>query len=333
MLVSIIVPIYNVDKYLEECILGVLSQSYLEWELLLIDDGSTDLSGNICKSYTNVDKRIRVISKQNTGVSDTRNIGLDAAQGEYCIFLDADDYWYDSTALEKLVAIAEKYNLDIVRGEYKAVDQDGCDLFERPLTQSKIEYSQKILSPGLFYTKILCGEHFLVLSLIKRNVINSLRFNVKRVFLEDMEFYVHLLLQPLRCMFVPIRFYAYRKLNTSASNIPKIKNLIDSFSMCDVFEECSKVSNDNELLNAYRVNSIMMYYWTLDTITLDYYFPKRNEIINELNLRNLQQRVYNRSKLLNANFSIVIKMSPIIGVWILKIRHLIGFIIRKFIKR
>ena len=209
-MISVIVPVYNAEKYLRRCIDSILAQTFTDFELLLINDGSTDLSGAICDEYALNDSRIKTIHKPNTGVSSTRNRGLNESQGKYIIFLDADDFWYVNIALEQLVEIAEKYDLDVVRGEYKAVTQDGNDLFERPLTKEKQQLANQILTSVQFYTKIMCGENFLVLSLFKRESIGNIRLNDKRSFLEDMEFYVELFCQPLRCMFIPIRFYAYR---------------------------------------------------------------------------------------------------------------------------
>lgn len=331
--VSIIVPTYNSEFFIKECIDNVTTQSLEDWELLLINDGSTDLSGKICEEYADKDKRIRVIHKSNTGVSDTRNRGLDIAQGKYIIFLDADDYWYDHTALEKLVETAEECNLDIVRGEYKAVDKNGNDLFERPLTKSKEEYSGQVLTSGIFYTKIMCGENFLVLSLIRRNAISGLRFTKERSFLEDMEFYANLLLQPLRCMFVPIRFYAYRKTSSSASHTPRIKNLADSFSMCQVFDNCTKLANDREIQDAYRYNSVMMYYWTIETVSSEPYYAIRKKIINDLNLNTLRKEVRTWSKESKMHFPFIIKFPTIIAINILRIKHSLGKVLRKIIQK
>ena len=106
--VSIIVPVYNTEKYLSQCVESILSQTFIDFELLLIDDGSKDDSGKICDEYAAKDNRIRVFHIANSGVSTARNMGLDNAKGKYIAFLDADDYWYDSTAIERLLVIAEK---------------------------------------------------------------------------------------------------------------------------------------------------------------------------------------------------------------------------------
>ena len=90
--ISVIVPVYNAEKYLPRCIESVLAQTFVDWEMLLIDDGSTDASGSICDEYAAKDERIRVFHKENGGVSSARNLGLDNAQGEWITFVDSDDY-------------------------------------------------------------------------------------------------------------------------------------------------------------------------------------------------------------------------------------------------
>ena len=90
--ISIIVPVYNTEKYLDRCIQSILSQTYTDFELLLINDGSTDSSGAICDKYAEQDSRVRVFYKENGGVSSARNVGLNNAEGEYIIFVDSDDY-------------------------------------------------------------------------------------------------------------------------------------------------------------------------------------------------------------------------------------------------
>lgn len=331
-IVSIIVPIYNSEKYLRCCIDGILLQTFTDFELILIDDGSVDKSSQVCVEYASKDDRIKYIHKLNSGVSDTRNQGLGVAKGQYVIFLDADDYWYEDTALEQLVRKALQYDLDIVRGEYKAVDQEGCDLFERPLTEEKQQLANQILTPGRFYTKIMNGENFLVLSLFKRDAIGELRLNDKRSFLEDMEFYVELLLKPLRCMFIPVRFYAYRKYNDSASNQPRVKNLVDSFSMTAVFDRFANIVEDCDLKKAYRYNSIMMYYWTLETISQEPYYIDRFNIIRNLSLKELNKQVlewvYSTKKI----YPLPVYMSPILGIYYFRLKHNVGCLFRKIIK-
>lgn len=94
MMVSVIVPCYKVEKYLSTCIESVLNQTYADWELILVDDGSPDRSGEICDEYAEKDKRIHVVHKPNGGLSSARNAGLDVMNGEFVTFLDSDDFWH-----------------------------------------------------------------------------------------------------------------------------------------------------------------------------------------------------------------------------------------------
>lgn len=241
-LISIIIPVYNTEKYLPCCIDSVLSQTFKEFELLLIDDGSTDKSGEICDEYAQRDKRIRIIHKSNTGVSDTRNCALDIAIGKYVIFMDSDDYWTIETILEQLFNIAEANDLDIIRGEYKAVNEKGELLFSPPISSVRLAISQKIISSYEFLKYGINGEFFLVLSLFRRSILKNIQFEKGRIFLEDMRFYSQILLQDLRCMYLPeLIFYAYRKNSASVSFSFNPLKMRDAFDMCDFFYSLSRI--------------------------------------------------------------------------------------------
>ena len=103
MLVSFVIPIYNTEKYLCKCVDSILSQTYKNIEVLLVDDGSTDTCPDICNSYVKRDERVVVFHKQNGGLSDARNYGLERAKGKYIVFVDSDDYWSNSYYLAELV--------------------------------------------------------------------------------------------------------------------------------------------------------------------------------------------------------------------------------------
>ena len=112
-MVSVVIPVYNVEKYLAECVDSVLGQTYADFEIILVDDGATDSSGQMCDEYAQKDARIRVIHQPNGGLSAARNTGLKAARGEYVYFLDSDDY-IETCALEHLVAVADQEQADVV---------------------------------------------------------------------------------------------------------------------------------------------------------------------------------------------------------------------------
>lgn len=121
-LLSVIVPVYNVEQYLPRCVDSILAQTYPNLEIILVDDGAQDASGKICDDYAARDPRIRVIHKENGGLSSARNAGLDAARGEYLAFVDSDD-WIEPDAYEAMLALARKYGEKLVcAGRY---DVDG----------------------------------------------------------------------------------------------------------------------------------------------------------------------------------------------------------------
>lgn len=314
-IVSIIVPVYNAQMFIAECIESILRQSLSHWELLLIDDGSSDSSGSICESYSKSDDRIKTIHKLNSGVSATRNRGLDYARGEYVIFMDADDYWYDDTILNKLVSLADANQLDIIRGEYKAVTEQGEDLFQRKISDERLKLANKVIDSATFIREAINGEFFLVLSLFRRTAIGSLRLNKEQIFLEDMRFYATLLQNSLKCMYVPADFYAYRKNTASVSFRFNQKKLADSFGMCDFFHHCAQSTLDIRLKEFYNFYSVMMYRWTLETISLDGYYEHSKTIIDDLNLEDLRCRINRWIKEDQINVkNVVFFLKPVLGV-------------------
>lgn len=135
MKVSIIVPVYKVEKYLRECLDSIVNQTYTDLEIILVDDGSPDTCGDICEEYAAKDDRITVIHKENGGQADARNVGLKVSQGEYIYFLDSDDY-VELNTIKELVQLAEQSQPDIVF--FKAVTfSDDPDLQVIPI---KIEH-------------------------------------------------------------------------------------------------------------------------------------------------------------------------------------------------
>ncbi len=294
-MISIIVPVYNVARWLDECVSSVLRQTYTDWELLLIDDGSTDASPVLCDNYAATESRIVSIHQPNAGSSAARNTGLNRAQGNYIMFLDADDYWCECDVLERLLRVAETYNADVVRGEYKAVDSLGNDLFCRPVPRESQPYVNRLLTSGEFAMYAIHGENFMVLSLFRRECFSNQRFEEGRVFGEDIELYARLLVHPWRCVYVPeVRFYAYRKLSTSISNQRHPKAITWSFSMCDEYAELSEQAEERLLIDYYRYNSVMMYVWTLRTLSENPYYASRSKYIADLKLPKLHRRTFKR---------------------------------------
>ena len=120
--ISVIVPIYNTSLYLEECINSIVNQTYTNIEIILINDGSTDRSLEICHKLSKCDKRIKVLDKEHTGIADSRNVGLNNASGEFISFIDSDDY-ISNDMYENMIRYMEKYDLDIAEGINEIVKQ------------------------------------------------------------------------------------------------------------------------------------------------------------------------------------------------------------------
>ena len=121
-LVSIIIPVYNVEDYLKRCVDSIIGQTYKNIEIILIDDGSTDKSGNICDDYLKADKRIKVIHKKNGGLSDARNFGLNISQGDYVCFVDSDDF-VSELYVEKLLENSLRTGADVCACNFYYIDE------------------------------------------------------------------------------------------------------------------------------------------------------------------------------------------------------------------
>lgn len=143
VMVSIIVPVYNVEKYLKECVNSIINQIYWNLEILLIDDGSSDNSGNICDQFARLDQRIKVFHKSNEGLGLTRNYGLSLSKGKYVMFVDSDDYIEDGI-ISRMVYVAETEEADLVVEGYKKVTTSGNIIFEEKYKYELFEHESII---------------------------------------------------------------------------------------------------------------------------------------------------------------------------------------------
>ncbi len=183
--VSIIIPVYNTEQYLPRCIESILNQSFTDYELLLIDDGSTDGSGALCDKYAEKDGRIRVFHKENGGVSAARNLGLDSANGEWIYFVDSDDEVLPCGLLTLVNCISEE--VDIVMGGFIEVDEGGNSLSVDEnvvLCLSKKQSAISLYGNNGYYYKYL---GYLWNRLLRKSIIqkNCLRFDSSIAIKED----------------------------------------------------------------------------------------------------------------------------------------------------
>lgn len=243
--VSVVIPVYNVEKYLSQCLDSVLSQSLEEIEVIVVNDGSTDGSSNICRQYSKRDKRIRLIEKENGGLSSALNVGIDLASGKYIIFLDSDDFWLDSNILHKMYNLAESNDLDVVRGECIEVNVGGAVLKHYLPDNLVGKCPREVVNSSFFIDRIVDSHYFMVLLFIKRSTIGELRFNTNRIFLQDAEFNIRYCSKERQCMYLPEEFYAYRKHGEAITERPHPQKLHDAFNFSRFCYEQSSQGSDS----------------------------------------------------------------------------------------
>jgi len=175
-LISVIVPVYNVEKYLKQCIESIIHQTYQNLEIILVDDGSPDNCGVICDEYAKQDKRIKVIHQENGGLSSARNAGLDIATGEYISFIDSDDY-IAANFMEYLYQICIHYHVDIAECDFLRFNNNIKinELSEEIEVLNKIAMSKRINKDYVARTVIVCNKIF------KRYIYQKLRFPVGKI--------------------------------------------------------------------------------------------------------------------------------------------------------
>lgn len=221
-LVSIIVPIYNAEKYLDSCIQSVLRQTYTNWKLILIDDGSTDKSGRIAEEYGFADERITVFHQKNLGVSLARNQGIDEATGNYVVFLDADDELIED-CLAKTVNIAEETNADVVAGR----SCENQELFQDRIIWTGAEALENSLKDHLF-TYSACAK------LIRREFIGKTRFTPDIRINEDSYFVFQLLCKQNVFVLTNDVIYFYRANSESSSRTVFSEKYFDILKVSDL---------------------------------------------------------------------------------------------------
>ena len=213
-LVSVIVPVYNVAPYLRECVRSVCAQTYLDLEIILVDDGSTDGSGLLCDELSGEDERITVLHRKNGGLASARNFGMEYVTGDFLLFVDSDDY-LDASLVEHALTAMEQDGSDAVVYQYQSVsDETDLSLWDGPLNRFD---DHQVMSGEEILARVIRGpfEHYSWEVLSKRSVYESgedgpIRFPEGRV-MEDKATTYRLLASCDRVTFLPERLYYYRQ--------------------------------------------------------------------------------------------------------------------------
>lgn len=210
-LVSVIVPVYQAEKYIDRCVKSIVEQTYKNLEIILVDDGSTDNCPEICDQWADVDSRIKVIHKENGGLSSARNAGIDMAKGEFFGFVDSDD-WIALDLFEKVMRVFDNHNPDIVTFDCNRINENG----EIYTTTENIK--EGVLSPERAIEELLKGNinNYAVNKVYKKQVFEGIRFPVGRLW-EDMAIAYKLLLNAESIYCYPEKLYFYYSRQDSIS--------------------------------------------------------------------------------------------------------------------
>ena len=223
--VSIIIPVYNVQQYLPQCLDSIRDQSYRNWEAILVDDGSTDLSGAICDDYAKEDGRFCVIHQKNGGAACAKNAGLDVVCGDFVTFIDSDDY-VDSDWLNKTISAVREYNADVIEFDFDKIyrnESERVNSFAECTTFSAERYLDqyvKTWTSSLFWNKLFRAE-----------LLRNVRFKSERRCIDDEFFTYKALTEANLIVRIPDVLYHYRQRASSAVYNPKNQHQIAKDSL------------------------------------------------------------------------------------------------------
>lgn len=261
-MVSIIVPIYNAEQYLRRCVDSILNQEYTDFELLLVNDGSTDASGDICEEYGDRDPRVIVIQKENTGVSDSRNRALDRARGKYLQFLDSDD-WITPDATRLFVRAAEEYGCDMVISDFYRVVGERLstkgDIEEEGVLTREEFAAHMMENPADFYYGVLWNK------LYRRDIVeeHNLRMDTDINWCEDFMFNLEYIryAKVFYALHAPIYYYVKRKGSLASQGINISKTVKMKLNVFEYYNNFYKHVLEEE---DYEKNRLQVYRFFID---------------------------------------------------------------------
>ena len=254
---SIIMPVYNSSQYLSYALRSVLQQSYSNFELLLINDGSKDNSVDICREFSKKDDRIIFIDKKNEGVAISRNRCLDIAQGEYILFVDSDDILYGN-ALENIYLTLSTLRPDMLRFEYQYIDEKGDELYPNYEKIRRKKEQKNVMDSPSFMERIMYSEYFLCVNCYKRLIISqsNLRFKEGCTFNEDTLFICQFLTHSKRNVYISDKVYGYRKTKNAVTMNFTERNAND---ILGVFHDLNLMANSCDLNLKRSVKRVSQY--------------------------------------------------------------------------
>lgn len=261
---SVILPIYNVEKYLAECIDSVLAQSFADFELILVDDGAKDSSGKICDEYAERDGRVKVIHKVNGGLSDARNVGTEAATGDYIVYIDSDDYLLSTDFLSDVNDKIQATGSDVVLYKYSKFFDDSQTL--APCAFS-LDFAEQISDPDELLYELVRRDAYYGMAWIKafrRELAekNGIKFE-KGLLGEDMDWYFDVVLCAKTYSAIDKSYIAYRQRSGSITSSHKLKNLTDFIGILEKWSDRIEHADISDRKRAALMGALAKYYSNL----------------------------------------------------------------------
>ncbi len=277
MTFSIIIPVHNVERYLEQCVRSVLGQTFGDFEVILVDDGSTDSSGKLCDTFASRDARVHVIHQPNAGLSAARNTGINHASGDYILFMDGDDFWLDESFLERISSILRQHPVDVV--EFDAIKFiDG----EQPVVHEDDHKGRPSMEVCLAMQK---DREALFCHLIQHNAIVGSACNKivnKRLFLngalrfregvtaEDIDWTARLMSSACTWLCHNAYIYAYRQRSGSISHS---FSYLSAKQLAENIEYIAALQDQEPYMRAYL--GVCVTNWLINVSTLSFAEQKR----------------------------------------------------------
>lgn len=320
--ISIIVPVYNVEDYLRQCIESILNQKYQDFELILVNDGSTDLSGEICNEYSKKDSRIRVRHKENGGLSSARNVGLDLATGKYIGFVDSDD-WIHEDMYNKLINHAINLDSDVVACNFFIMKKD---LSFVPYTKfaTNQEFTRESAMKEIFRNEILtfssCNKIY------KKSLFDNIRF-IEGIIFEDKDISYKLIDRSNKVSYIKDLLYYYRYNNKStlrsSFSLKRLDEYVVQKDMYDYYKDKYPEISDSVYLRLFDISIILysniMFLNINNKNKYQYLLDFDCDILNRL-LKNPSISVKQKFKV--GFFKVFPKTYVIIKFWLKRIRRM-----------
>ena len=278
--ISVIVPVYNVEEYLDECLDSIINQTLKDIEIICVNDGSTDNSLSILESYEKLDERIKVLSKENGGQSSARNLGMENSKGDFIYFADSDDY-LELNALEKLYHISSLLDLDILIFKQLIFEDETYEKFTSDYYQMSFlkPYMGKIFDINTFGEEILDIAVSPPSKLFKRSLISSIKFPEGLIF-EDNLFFAEAMLKAKRVSFLDKHFYNRRIRNDSTTTNKTIK-FADSITISNkiiyLFKEFGVYNKFKKRMIDKKIHAIYHRFSQVDEIYKEEFFKRIQE--------------------------------------------------------